>query len=283
LWEKNLPKAPTKCLDYLIAKVCFSLQTLDPITAVNNVVGNIIVKDQDVAELALLWLRFQMYSAKYNIDNTQRISIEDHYKIMNASLDNIEESKVIGQQLLNTIEQTIKSNAKKIEMSLTDDYLIGYHIGDGSFYMVTQISPTSFKATLTWSLTDCRENYFLLFIIKNKLIKDGYKNLLSIREYDNNFTLASTIRHTNKDVLFFEHWVNKSLPQRRRSQRYYFLAARKLYNSKDFRASFSKIEEFIQIKWSMNYLTNGRKTGSLEKDLEKVKKWFNNPYRRRSR
>nr|YP_764365.1 putative site-specific DNA endonuclease [Stigeoclonium helveticum]ABF60215.1 putative site-specific DNA endonuclease [Stigeoclonium helveticum] len=285
LWETNPPNAPTKYLDYCIAKILFQVSESSLNTAenvVNKLLPNLGLQDEKVAGLALLYLRYRMFGATKNNKNPKLKPIEDYYELINATQDQIDQSISIGQQLYEPIKQSYESRQSNIQIS--KDYLLGYHIGDGSFWIQSTFGEEcqSFRVNFSWSVTDCQENLPLLKAIKTKLeshniafpkSKKGKES--GIADYTTYSRLQiSSLRACLKWVKLLGEWDWKDLPQVRQNQYDLFLEALEIYTLPNFRSDLSLLERIIHIKWSLNPHTNYKKKGSLEGDLEKVRTYF---------
>lgn len=139
---------------------------------VNELLPNLGLQNEKVAGLALLFLRYCMFGKIKTNKNPNLKPIETYYKQLNVSKDEIAQSITIGKQLYEPIKQNFENHQKNIQIS--ENYLLGYHIGDGSFWVQTTFGKEcgTFRTQFAWSLTDCKENLPLLRAIKNKLISD---------------------------------------------------------------------------------------------------------------
>jgi hypothetical protein len=80
-----------------------------------------------------------------------------------------------------------------------------------------------------------------------------------------------------KFVQFLEEWgACEALTKVRQNQYKCFVEAMQLYSHPSFRDDFEKCSRFIQMKWTMNPGTNSKKKGSLEEDMVKLQRWYNN-------
>jgi hypothetical protein len=273
-WQVNPPKAPTKFLDYRIACILSEGSTSTALEVLKKYLPNNTVSNSEhMAGLSLLWLRFRMYGKVKDSKNPNLIPIEEYYAKMNATQLEIDQSVVIGQQLYALIKHDMDSCGSKL--SISEDYLVGYHIGDGCFSIETQFGSngSSFKANFFWSVTDCKDNYALLEAIKAKLEVDGI-NCNNIYDYKTYCKLSVTSIESCKQLV--EKWKSKKLTKVRQNQYDCFAKALDMYCSADFREDLDKLEAFIRLKWVMNPGTNYKKKGSLNDDLVKVKTYFNN-------
>lgn len=271
-WQSNPPKASTKLLDFCIACILAEVNTITASQVVNKYLPNSEMKNERIASLALLWLRYRMFGKVKKSRNPRLTPIEVYYSELCATEAEIQQSVVIGQQLFASIPQEINGFAS-ISSSLTNDYLLGYHLGDGSFQIQTTfgLNNQSFKATFMWTATDCAENLALLEAIKQKLKSDGIGS--GITDYKTYKKLhVSGIENVKKLV---EKWENKKMSLARQNQYDCFKKAIELYSCPNFREDLVKLEDFIHLKWVMNPETNFKKKGSEQEDLAKVRFYFN--------
>lgn len=287
-WETSPPKAPTKYLDYRIAtilvKVSQSDSTYNAATGVvNELLPNLGLEDEKIAGLSLLYLRYRMFGKIKDNKNPKLKPIETFYKSLNASKDEIDQSIAIGEQLYEPIKQDYETCQSTIQID--ENYLLGYHIGDGSFWLQTQFDKNckSFRTKFTWSLTDCKENLPLLRAIKNKLL---FHNIpfageanpdkeSGIVKYPTFCRLEITsIQAQEKWLALIKKWDWQNLPKVRQNQYDFFQEAYEIYNSKNFRSDLSLMEKVIYIKWNMNPKTNYKKQGTFETDIKNVQTYF---------
>ena len=294
-WEKKPPKAPTKYLDYLIARNLFTLSqscnasALDVVKTQLGPDATVQPQDEKTASLALLWLRYRMYGKVKRGRHPKLKPIEYYYSKVSATQAQIDQSVLIGKQLFEPIERAVNVGKHVASLKgLTKDYLLGYHIGDGSFQIQTQFGPScgpfsigerkgvkkkgnSFKAKFTWSLTDCKDNLPLLQAIDKDLQTKGF-GAATITSY---VTYNRLSLNNSKDCLrLVELWKGESLPNVRQNQINCFQEALKLYTSPGFRDDLALLERFIHLKWSMNPGTNKKKAGTLDKDLAMINNYF---------
>lgn len=272
-WQSNPPKAPTKLLDFRIARILAEVKTTTASQVVNKYLPNSEIPNERIASLALLWLRYRMFGKVKKSRNPGLIPIEVYYSELRATPAEIQQSVVIGQQLFAPIQQEINGFAP-ISSSLSNDYLLGYHIGDGSFQIETIFGPNnqSFKAKFLWTATDCTQNLALLEAIKQKLNSDGIGS--GITDYTTYKKLhVSGIENGKKLV---DKWKNQKMSLARQNQYDCFKKSIELYSCPNFRQDLVKLEEFIHLKWIMNPGTNFKKKGSEKEDLNKVRIYFNN-------
>jgi hypothetical protein len=116
-WKINPPAAPTKCLDYFIAKILFEGSKKNCVTIINSYLKNSDVKNKRVAEFALIWLRYQMSFAQKL--KPQQTSIEIHYKKMKGSQEEINNGIIIGKKILTQIKQKVIKNNNNLINSIT--------------------------------------------------------------------------------------------------------------------------------------------------------------------
>ncbi len=157
--------------------------------------------------------------------------------------------------------------------NISDDYLLGFHMGDCSFHIQTEFGSNdkSFKGRFRWTLTDCAENIALLKAIQNNLLKKGIKGL-TIQSYGTYNRL--TLSNKNSCLKIVKLWEGKPLPSVRLNQYNCFVEAINLYDLTRFRANLAQAERFIILKWIMNPGTNYKKDGDLNTDLIKIRNWF---------
>jgi len=268
-WLKKPPKAPTKLLDFRIAYILAEIKNLKASQVIRNYLPNNSIQNERIASLALLWLRYRM-RGKENRHSRLR-NIESYYSELNATEAEIQQSVAIGQQLYAPIKLEMDTLRSQV---LSDDYLLGYHIGDGSFQMQTEFGPTSnsFQVKFTWTITDSKENLDLLKALENQLKSEGIH--CAITDYDTYYKLhVSGVENCKKLV---EKWQDKKLPSVRQNQYDCFRKALDLYSSPNFRQELAKLEDVIHLKWVMNPDTNYKKSGSEQEDLAKVRLYFNN-------
>ena len=271
-WKIKPPAAPTKCLDYFIAKILFEASKKNCVTIINSYFKNNHVKNKRVAEFVLIWLRYKMSFAQKL--KPQQTSIEIHYEKMKGSQEEINNGIIIGKKILTQLKQKVLKNNSNLINSITEGRLLGYMIGDGSFMIQTQFSTNnSFKATFCWTLTDCKENFPLLNTIRNKLISEGIADYVGIDFYNNSYYRLRVGGIKNCKRLI-NRWENVSLPRERKNQFDCFSKALILYTSNNFRSNENLMKEFIRLKWRMNVHTNYKKKGSIEKDFHKILQVF---------
>jgi LAGLIDADG endonuclease len=267
-WKIKPPAAPTKRLDYLIAIILFEASKKDSVIVINSYFKNSNVQDKQVAEFALLWLRYQMYFAQKQM--CQQTSIESHYKKMGGTQEKRNRGISLGKKLLTKIKQQISTSNEDLINSLTEDRLLGYMIGDGSFMIQTSFSPnTSFKVSFSWTLTDCKENLPLLNAIRDKLIREKVADFVGMVCYNNSYYRLRVGGIKNCKCLV-DRWQNVSLPRERKNQFNCFCQALIIYTSKDFRNNADLMKKFIRLKWLMNPHTNYKKKGSFTEDFHKM-------------
>jgi hypothetical protein len=278
IWRENPPNSPSKLLDYRIAYLLFQIKKIDALTLVNQNISDIDpCEDLFIAELALLWVRFQMYAAKNAKKN--RILLDEHYQQLNATEIQIEQSRQFGQNIIKNIleeQNNIINNPTILIPKITREYLAGYYIGDGSFMMVSKINTNNsinFSISFSFSLTDCKENVPLLYAIKEKLKREN-NILVNIFSYnDSNYYKAVISRREDCQCLV-EYWRNQTFPKFRKNQYDCFAEAITIYTSGKYYEDLRKAEKLIELKWSM--APNSRqKKGSLNGDLINVRIWFN--------
>ncbi len=85
LWERTPPVAPTKYLDYKIAKVLAQITRLSATEIVNDLLPLAQVEDLRIASFALLYLRFQMFGKIKKSRNPMLIPMETHYETLKAT------------------------------------------------------------------------------------------------------------------------------------------------------------------------------------------------------
>lgn len=274
VWKTQPPKAPTKFLDYSIAKILAEVSETQDSTAVGVVkkhLPNIVLQDEKVAGLALLWLRFRMYGKTKDSRNPNLKPITSYYTELGVSQHQIDQSITIGKQLYVGIEKALAMHIANL--TITDDYLVGYHIGDGSFSIQNIFEVKSFKAKFSWTVTDCAENLPLLKAIGSELKSKGVQ-FVGLSGYTTYFKLRVSSIDGNQKLVNL--WKGKILPQVRKNQYECFSKAIEIYTLPNFRNDLSLLEEFIRLTWRMNPGTTSKRAGSLEDDLVKIQHWFNN-------
>lgn len=272
-WHNNPPKAPTKLLDFRIACILAEINKFTALQVVNKYLPNNSIQNERIASLALLWLRFCMFGKVKDTANPKLIPIESYYSQLNATQAEIQQSVAIGQQLFAPIKQEWNASTLSSQV-FSDDYLLGYHIGDGSFQITTEFGSNgrSFKGKFFWTVTDCTQNLALLESIQKQL---GNENISSgIVDYGTWKRLTVTGIENCKKLA--GRWKNKRLSSVRQNQYDCFNKALELYSVPTFRQDLVKLEDFIHLKWIMNPGTNTKKKGSEEEDLVKVRIYFNN-------
>ena len=283
-WKENPPLAPTKYYDYRITLILSQAMQTNILNTVNkNLPLGQSCDDIKVAGIALVWLREQMYGAKQYKE--RRIPIQNLYAQMGVTSKQIFLGEKLGKQLLNPIQtelDTIKKDPSLLIPRITNDRLLGYHIGDGSFYMSLTLKPglfqaMTFKSRFFWSATDCSANRPLLLAIKAKLENEpGIKNL-SKTEYG---TYLKIVMSSNSSVTaFMKRWEGKFLPRTRQNQYNTMQKALKIYNTDVYQTDLEQAKELIRCKWDINPDSPQKKKGSLETDLEKIVVWFNSKKR----
>lgn len=283
-WEKQPPNAPTKLLDYRIARLLSSgiKVGLLPYFKINVVNDDLedhfdLCDDPVTTALTFLYIRFQMYAAKNT--KAKRTPIKEHYEFVKANNEQIERSIVIGEKLMANIrkeQQSIISNPSLLIPNITEDYLLGYHIGDGCFYIQTHFDKgkgPSFSMTFTWTLTDCKENAPLLQAVKAKLESEGvfFVSYAAYSGYD-----RISVQRINDCLKIVNRWKGKVLPLARQNQYDCFAEALRIYHTKEYQHDLKKAERLIELKWKINPSTLSKKKGSFEEDCKKVHAWFNN-------
>jgi hypothetical protein len=285
-WVKNPPKAPTKLLDYKIVKILAEVSESQTSTALdvvkkhlnpNSTVGT---TDELTAGLALLWLRYRMFGKTKSNKNPKLLPINHYYTKTGATQAQIAESVQIGQQLYNPIEQEYQQHCQMLLSTpgqnlakICEDYLLGYHMGDGSFQIQTEFGNgnSTFKSRFRWTLTDCEENKPLLVAIQNYLTTQNVSSS-TIQPYITYNRL--TISNYLGCLALVSLWKGKPLSKVRLNQYNCFVKALNLYNLDNFKADLALAEDFIRLKWDMNKATNSKKQGDLPTDLGKIRDWF---------
>jgi hypothetical protein len=153
--------------------VLAQITTLSATEIVNNLLPSVQVDSLRIASLSLLYLRYQMFGKVKSNKNPNLVPIEQRYEALNATDFEIEESIKIGKKLYKQIQEDVLKHVQNITIS--ESYFLGLHIGDGSFSFSTYFSTNhkSFKARFTWNLTDCMENKLLLVAVKEFLQSKG--------------------------------------------------------------------------------------------------------------
>lgn len=146
VWADNPPVSPTKYLDYRIVLVLLRLNKECAMSVVNQLLPSQNITDLQIASLALLYLRYKMYSASKTKVQARLVSIQKHYQTLKATPVEIEQSIKIGEQLYSSIHQDVVNHVNNL--IICEDYLLGYHVGDGCFSIQTEFNTkgTSFKA-----------------------------------------------------------------------------------------------------------------------------------------
>lgn len=278
-WEENPPLAPTKFFDYKIALILFAAMQTNILAAVNKYLLGQSCTDIKIASVALVWLREQMYGATQYKE--RRIPIENHYAKMAVTQKQIVLGEAIGKQLLDPIQaelDRITNDPTLLISRITEDRLLGYHIGDGSFYMSLILQPgivqaMNFTARFFWSVTDCTTNRPLLLAIKAILEKNTEIKRLSITDYP---TYSKIVISRNSAVTALQkRWDGVSLPRSRKQQYDTMAKALDIYNTDTYKRDLSKAKELIGYKWAINPDSSQKKKGTLEKDLKDIVVWFN--------
>lgn len=280
---QNNPKAPTKFLDYKIALILAEVSSpggtaLGVVKKHLNPSSPVFPKDELTAGLALLWLRYRMFGKVKENKNPKLTPIEEHYEKTGATLAQINQSIEIGKQLFEPIDNAFQAHCAWLENStsqssyICEDYLLGYHMGDGSFYLGTVFSNGTFKGRFSWTLTDCIQNKPLLMAIQRYL---STKGISAETLKDNKNKTYSRLMLSNRGgcLALVGLWKGKPLLGARLNQYSCFVKALNLYDLERFKCDLSLAEEFINLKWVMNPDTNS-KTGDLATDLSKIREWF---------
>lgn len=285
-WATNPPKAPTKFLDYKIATILAEVSATQNSTALGVVKkylqpnSNVIPQDELTASLGLLWLRYQMFGKVKSNKNPNLKKIEVFYHETGATQAQIDQSIKIGQELFEPIQQELQKHTAELLkptsklVNISDDYLLGYHIGDGSFQIQTEFlkNNTVFKSHFNWTLTDCNENKPLLEAVQHYLTNKGLQNI-SV-EHKSTYVRLN-LSNKSGCLALVQLWAGKSLPNTRLNQYDCFVKALNLYDRTNLKANLAQAEEFINLKWNMNPATNSKKSGALTKDLDNIRDWFN--------
>lgn len=279
-WEADPPKAPTKYQDYRIAKVLAEMSETTTTTASsvvkkhlpNNPISSCC--SERIAGLGLLWLRYRMHGKTKKSKHPKLRPIESHYEEMGATQSEIAQGVEIGQWLFEPIQRDIAQYVINLKSStLSDDYMLGYHIGDGSFSIYSTIKSKSFKAGFHWTLTDCLENEPLLEAVKNTLKTKGFGKI-GMHNYGTFVKLQLSGINSGRKIVSL--WENIDLPQVRQNQYNCFSQALTTYTAVGFRKDLKQLEEFINLMWQMNLATNKKRKSTLADDLAKIKFYFDN-------
>lgn len=298
-WEIEPPKAPTKYLDYRISLILVQVSQEqvsqeNPDTALKVVKKYLPNYDfssnsitEKIAGFALLYLRFRKHGLTVTKRNPNTTSIETHYEESNLTPNEIERSVEIGKLLYEPIEKDlIKHNTLLVNSYVSNDFLLGYHMGDGSFWIQTIFGANckSFKCKFGWSLTDCKENMSLLLAVKKRLESEGVEfaeKAISEPDKTNDITLQSTsVRGARKIIQLFDQFDWQPVPPVRKNQYFTFKKAFKIYDTNDFREYLTKLEQIIRYKWLLNPNTTQKKHGTIKGDLQKVTVYFNTANKR---
>ncbi len=277
LWERTPPVAPTKYLDYKIAKVLAQITRLSATEIVNDLLPLAQVEDLRIASFALLYLRFQMFGKIKKSRNPMLIPMETHYETLKATDLEIEESQKIGRELYAQIEQDVQTHVQNLTIS--GSYFLGLHIGDGGLGFSTFFSPDhqSFKARFTWNLTDCLENEQLLKAVKEFLQSRGihFRNF-PFRYFETYLQLYVTGVQSCLQLvdLFDALGAEQHFSEARLNQYRCFSQAIRLYTNPSFRRDWNMCYRFLQLKWEMNPGTTNKREGSFADDVAKLELWF---------
>lgn len=286
LWEQTPPVAPTKYLDYKIAKVLAQMKRLSATEIVKELLPLAQVEDLRIASFALLYLRFQMFGKVKKSRNPKLVPITTHYETLKATAFEIEESQKIGRALYAQIDQDVQAHVQNLTIS--DSYFLGLHIGDGGLGFSTYFSSDhqSFKARFTWNLTDCLENKPLLKAVREFLQSKGvYLRDCPFRNFSTYAQLyvtgvQSCIQLVDLfDALGAEHHFSEV----RLNQYRCFSQAMKLYTNPSFRRDYNMCYRFLQLKWEMNPGTTDKREGSFADDVAKLDLWFHSRKRHNGR
>jgi hypothetical protein len=275
-WSTNPPIAQSKLNDWRIVNI------LNQVNSKNSnylVLVNSCLEQKDhitsprLANLALLGLRFRMHGSRY-----RQTELSNHYKTVKATDKEIAISQEICNKIMIPItneQQQIQSNPSLLIDRLSDDYLLGYYIGDGCFMLQVSFVKNSKYVDNTvihihpqFTLTDCLESLPLLQAIKQKLNCGYICTYPTYLKY-----IVSSIEGNN---IITNLWKTKSFPQPRRNQYDLMCEALLILEKKEHLIIREKLQRIIEIKWSMNEYTNFKKEGSLEIDTQKADDYFNN-------
>lgn len=275
-WAIQPPRAPGKYLDYLLACFFVQLSTVQADDLVNTTLGQKVATNKRVAELACLWLRDRMSGATRSDPNKTRLVF--FYKKMNATREEIKESVQIGKKIFLKIKNQVDSQNSKFQSLLTEDYIVGYHIGDGSFFFSINTSNGMFNPNLHWTITDTKRHKVLLDAIKSYLISVGFSNKMSCKLDKTNNTMRLNLTGY-KSLLRFKEWSRFKLPAYRQNQFDKMIEAVDICATPNYRNKAKNLLKLVVIKWSMNYSTNTKKQGSQWDDFRKVCKIHRHKYK----
>lgn len=270
-WAKNPPLAPTKHLDYLILMTLLEFDWYGKLGVFKT---KLTPHTEKVRELAMLQLRYETH---YNRTPGKKRTtlIEEHHETLGSSANDIKLGTRLGKEMFAKLrDQQIATLNNLVKNQLSTDYLIGYIIGDGSFWTVPAFNLEStrglgFRAGFHFSIGDAIENISLLKHIKDKLHKE-IPSITTISLYVSKAGTSLTLQiggQKNCEALM-QFLGNPPLPAVRKNQFYRFRQALILYPK--VQEDPSLLLKFIRLHWSINPNSN-RKKGSLSEDLKKGK------------
>jgi hypothetical protein len=175
-WATIPPCAPSKILDYNIATLLTQLSSVKADVLINRYVNQNIVTDTPIAELACLWLRTKMSGVQRDVKNKK--PLKEYYLKLSATKGEIQKSVVIAKTVFEKMQKTIDNQNAQIEQRLTEDYIVGYFIGDGSFSFSHSFNENgNLKFTSAFTITDSVQNFALLKATSKFLVSLGFTRL----------------------------------------------------------------------------------------------------------
>ena len=278
-WETNPPIAVSKLNDFRIVSI---LSKVDSKKANHLIIVNDCLEQKDhitdlrIANLALLQLRYEMYAARNDVGD-QRL-IQEHYNSVRATKEEIEIAQEVCNNIMISIkkeQEAIKTNPSLLIERLSDYYLLGYYIGDGSFMLQVNfennkagVLNANVKVRIQFTLSDCLESTPVFQAIKEKLQCGQLQTYSTYLKY--------VISYADKVNIVVNLWKTKNLPQPRQNQYDLICEALSIVGKKEHLIKYESLQRLIEIKWSMNAYTNFKKKGSLEDDMQKADDYFKN-------
>lgn len=164
--KKYPPKSPGKLRDYLIALKVFELVKKGTVSSAGleefNILPTTPESKEKICSIAAVFLSYQMVNENKRNTSGRKWKADHWYNILSPTKEELEQGLILGGSLLEKIEAkenglrqlltgTMVVNGRLKQLKLSAAYLLGFHIGDGTF----QIWMTLPKPYKNLSITPC--------------------------------------------------------------------------------------------------------------------------------
>jgi hypothetical protein len=279
IWRECPPITPGKRRDYRISCI-ISAYALSGTFSISN---KKTTTSTQIANLVMIWLTYQNSSEqkKTNTNKSKRKPIKDFYDHIGATQNDINTSILIGQKLIEEIdkeEQTLceaLDNIKTSNLIIPKDYIVGFHIGDGSLqvgidFIEKEDKPLKIKINPYWTLVECSKGLSLLRGIRRHFKEGSVRSEIEAVRYK-----VQSWEGCERTIIPILKEFENSLPKYRKEQFEKFYKAFNMCKDKNHLTSFDKLEALIDLVWDMNREGELRRS-TKEQMLEKAKRYFEN-------